>query len=375
MGATAAHRDVASPPRSRTSVRRRRRPLLAALAVLALVLASSGTAGATGGKGHGGHDPREPQLLVDGLVGPLSIEVGWFGDVLVGQSFAGTISNVSRRGQVRDLVSEPGAEVAAHGPLGTVLYTVLQEDGTQLLKVRLPWGATRLLANLSDFEAAHNPDGDSTYGVVGLSDECAAQWPVEEAGPPSYTGIVESHAYKLAPTPWGVYVADAAANAILFVEWSGRVRTVAVLPPQPLTIPDDPTGLGLPACAAGLTYNFEPVPTDIELAWTGAFVTLLPGGPEDPSLGARGSVHKVDLRKGTSRQVAGGLLAATDLAVSPRGDVYVTELFGGRLSRLTRNGPVTVAELDTPAAVEWHAGKLYVAHEVFGSGKISILRG
>jgi DNA-binding beta-propeller fold protein YncE len=211
--------------------------------------------------------------------------------------------------------------------------------------------------------------------TAGISDECAAQWPVEQLGPPTYTGIVDSHAYKLAPVPWGVYVADAGANTISLVSWSGRVSTAAVLPPQPLQLPDDPAGIGLPACAGGLTYLFEPVPTDIELSWHGAFVSLLPGGPEDPSLGARGSVVKVDLSSGRSRTVGTGLLAATDVAVSPRGDVYVTELFGGRVSKLTRSGPVTVAEFDTPAAVEWHAGRLYVAHDAFGSGKISIVRG
>lgn len=339
----------------RPSGRRWLRPLVLAGAVLTLLAGSAAPATAHGGGGGGGP-------LAEGLVAPLAIDVTHRGEVLVSQSFAGVATKVGRDGTRTDLFAEPGLAAIGEGPFGTVLYTVLGEDGRSLLKVRFPWGATKELADLGAHEANENPDQGNQYGVVGISDECAAEWPVEDLGPPQYSGIVESNPYKMEVTLWGVYVADSAANAIWFVDWSGRVHTVAVLPPQPLRIPDDPAPLGLPACVGGLTYNFEAVPTDIELGWGGAYVSLLPGGPEDPSLGARGSVVKINPFTGSVRPYASGFLGATDLAVSPWGEVYVTELFGGRVSKATRSGPVTVAELPGPTAVEWAQGRLYVAY-------------
>lgn len=356
--------SAGASPRSRRGAQ----AALAALAVLAAIVASvvpTTPAGAT--HNHGGP-------LVDGLAGPLSIDVAARGDVLVGQSFAGLVSSVSPKGRVTDIVADPGASAVGEGPFGTTIYTVVTEEGDSLLKIRKPHGATRTLADLGEFEATVNPDAQQSYGFEEISDECAAQWPVEEAGPPQYTGIVDSNPYAIAVVPWGVYVADAAANAILFVDWSGQVSAKVVLPAQPLVVPDDPTVLGLPECVAGLTYRFEPVPTDIEVSWKGVFVSLLPGGPEDPSLGARGSVVKVDLHRGRTTTVADGFLAATDLAVSPRGDIYVTELFGDKVTKVTRSGRSTVAELPFPGAIEWSRGRLYVAYDVFESGKLTVLR-
>ncbi len=352
-----------APPRQRT-----RRLLVACISVVAALFALSMPASAHGGS-------ALPDPLADGLVGPLSIDVGGRGDVLVGQSFAGVVSTVSRQGNVTDLLQEPGASAVAWGPFGTVIYTLSDpEAGLAKLKIRFPNGSTRVMADLRSHEESSNPDSVNNYGAQGISNECAAQWPVEEAGPPNYSGQLDSNPYALAVSLRGVYVADAGANDILLVDWWGRVSTVAVFPPQPLVIPDDPTAIGLPACAAGLTYNFEPVPTDIELAHRSAYVSLLPGGPEDPSLGARGSVIKLNLRDGSSQQIAGGIAGATDLALSPWGDVFVTELFGGRVAEVTRSGLRTVAELPDPVAVEWYRGRLVVAYDGFGSGKLTTVR-
>lgn len=354
-----------APRRMRSAVR----VVVCSISALAMVVALAGPASAHGGRG----GPDGPSA--DGLIGPLSIDVSARGDVLVGQVFAGLVSVVPKKGAVVDLFQEPNASAVGWGPFGSTVYTLSNpEEGVAQLKIRSPKGASRVLADLRAHEEATNPDAVNVYGVQGISEECAAQWPVEEAGPPQYPGQIDSNPYALAVTLRGVYVADAGANAILFVDWWGRVRTVSVLAPQPLVIPDDPTGLGLPACAGGLTYAFEPVPTDIELSGRGAFVSLLPGGPEDPSLGARGSVVKLDLRSGATRTVADGILAATDLAVSPNGTVYVTELFGGRVVEVTPSGLRTVAELAEPVAVEWSHGRLVVAHDAFGSGKITTVR-
>lgn len=332
--------------------------------------------------------PGPPEPLADGFAGPLSIDVNWRGTVLVGQSFSGTASEMSRKGAVRDLFNTPGLGPVAYGPFGTVIYaTVTGGDeeppapGDQptvpdaLLNVRLPNGHTFQLADLGAFEEEHDPDGDVLYGVHDLTDECAAQWPVEQIGPPEYTGDVNPNPYALAVTPWGVYVADAGANTLMLVTWWGTIHVVTLFGPQPLEITADfADANGVPDCAVGHTYYTNAVPTDIEVTPRGGYVSLLPGGPEDPSAGARGTVMRVNLRSGHASALSTGFLGATDLAVSPRGQVYVTELFGGRVSRLTPGGPVTVAEFDQPVAVEWQRGSLYVAHGAFGNGTVSSLR-
>lgn len=356
--------------RRRVGHRARFRGVVAVVAALATLVALGATADAKQ------KTPPAPKVLADGLAGPLSIDVGSRG-VLVGQSFSGTISTVSKRGGgVNDLLNEPGAEAVADGPFGIVIYSVTDETGA-FLKLRWPWGTTSVIADLGAYEATNNPDSGQTYGITDpVTPECAAEWPTEQLGPITYTGQVDAHPYALALGDWGVYVADAGANAILHVDWFGNIRTVSVLPTQPIVIPADPTAIGLPACVGGLTYNFEPVPTDIELSGRSGYVSLLPGGPEDASLGARGSVVKVSLRSGGVTPVAGGFAGATDLALSPNGDLYVAELFGGTVTKVSRGGArSTVASLPSPAAVEWSDGRLYVAWDVFASGKVGTIQG
>ena len=340
---------------------------------LAAAASAAVAAGAlAGGTANASSEPSEP--LADGLVGPLAIDVTARGDVLVSQSFAGVVSSVSRRGGVTDVFAEQGVAAVADAWFGQIRYTALSEDGTSLLKERDHRGRIRTVADLGAHEATANPDQVNTYGFQDLTPECAAEWPAVEEffGPPQYPGIVESNPYKIAHTIFGTYVADAASNAIQFVDWWGRVSTVAVLPPQPLVVPEAfADSIGVPSCA-GLTYGFEPVPTDVEVHGGKLYVTTLAGGPEDPSLGARSSVYRINPWTGAVDQLATGLLGATDLAVSPSGTVYVTELFGGRIVKLTSGGLETVVELPEPAAVEFARGRLYVAYDAFGSGKVGV---
>ncbi len=73
--------------------------------------------------------------------------------------------------------------------------------------------------------------------------------------------------------------------------------------------------MGAPNCVVGVRYAFEPVPTDVERDGQGnLWVSVLPGGPEDPSLGARGAVYKIN-KHGTVRRIHGGFVGATNLAV------------------------------------------------------------
>jgi hypothetical protein len=172
------------------------------------------------------------------------------------------------------------------------------------------------------------------------------------------------------------YVADAAANAIFDVSSNGDIRTVAVLPPQPIVVTAEiAAAQHLPDCVVGLTYNFEPVPTDVEVGREGAlYVTTLPGGPEDPSLGARGSVYRINARSGKTTRIATGLLGATNLAIGPRGGIYVSELFANKVSRIVHGAPVTLIDVTSPAGLEFANGKLYVGYDVFANGSVATIR-
>ena len=124
-----------------------------------------------------------------------------------------------------------------------------------------------------------------------------------------------------------------------------------------------------------MTYNFEPVPTDVEIGKNGdLYVTTLPGGPENPSFPPRGRVWKVDPKSGEVTQLVGGLAGATNLAIGKHGTIYVTELFGGRVSQIRRGHVTPVLDLPNPAAIEYADGKLYVGYNVFGEdGKIGVI--
>ena len=101
------------------------------------------------------------------------------------------------------------------------------------------------------------------------------------------------------------------------------------------------------------------MPTDVERGGNGSlWVTTLPGGPEDPSLGARGSVYRISKHGAVSR-VATGFLGATNLALY-KGRVYVAELFAGKITKFGKGGRFTVANVSAPASVEATRKHLFV---------------
>ena len=191
-------------------------------------------------------------------------------------------------------------------------------------------------------------------------------------GPPTYTGIVDSHPYSTYTTADGVYVGDAAGNDILWVGNNGKIKTVAVLPATAVTItPEAAEPLGIPDCVLGLDYWFEPVPTDVELGPDGwLYVSSLPGGPEDGSLGAQGRVYKVNPKSGKVKMVADGFVSTVDLAVANNGDVYVAELFTGRvlLIKAGKDKAKPFMQFAMPGAVEWTKEALYVIDNALPQG-------
>jgi len=325
--------------------------------------------------------------LAEGLVTPLQIDVSG-GSVYVAESFRGAITRVDADGSRHQVVQEefaPGAFGDIAGVLagddGSVVYTVTtgDENGPAAqLKHATADGDMRVLADLWEYERTANPDGMRTYGFRGLSKECAAQVPEEIPGARGYKGILESHPYALADAPGGGwYVADAAANAVLKVMPSGKVSTVYVPRPQPIKVTAEiAAGIGLPECTVGHDYRFESVPTDVEVSAKGrVFISLLPGGPEGPELGARGKVVRFNPETGEDRTILTRLAGGTNVALAPNRRIFATETFGGRIIKANRRtGEVLrTYRMKLPAAVEYADGKLYVTKTVFGNGRLVVM--
>jgi len=318
-----------------------------------------------------------PVTLAEHLAGPLNFAVGGpVGALYVGQAFSGQLSVIPPGGPATDLLPPaPGVDIEAVNTLdGTVTWgesTRLpnRDPLTSILKARAPSGNVRQVADLLAYEVKHNPDGKVRYGFQDLSKACLAKVP--ELKP--YTGVVDSHVYGSMKGKYGTYVADAGGNDILKVDYRGRVSTVAVLPPTPVKITAQAAALNhLDPCVVGHTFNFESVPTDVEIAPDGKlYVSSLPGGPEDGSTGPNGSVYRVNPTTGAVNLVATGFAGATNVAIGPNGTIFVAELFGNRISSISKTGVVTpVIDLPSPAGVEYSRGHVYVSTNVFGDASI-----
>ncbi len=366
--------------------------VLAVGAALALAAGLASPAAAGGGSHGGPGRPGTPTTITDGLLTPLKLAVDRDGTSHVSQNFAGLLTRVSRTGVKTNVFSSGGDEVGSVSRRGRTTYLTTtgsdpQNPSAALWALRDGQTTPRKMGDLFDHEKRRNPDRRMLYGFRTLRDPaCLAQFPADK--PATYPGIVESHPYATLPARGGVFVADAAANAILWVgEHSGRVSTVAVMPAaKPVkATPAILAAQGLPACAAGYPYWFESVPTDIEEGPNGKFyVTSLPGGPEDASLGARGALFELKPWKGQFRHVASGFVGAVDVAAGPQGQLAVAELFGGaqgqgQVTLLTprkhhRHGwgyARSTLPLTAPAAVEWVPGwrgasTLYATTNTFG---------
>ena len=337
-----------------------RKHLVAALAAVAL-------AGTALGGPAGAEDPAakpKANTVVKDLLSPLSLDVTDKGTVFYSQNFAGSL-HIKRPGkQARTIYQAkvPGTEVGAvsvdGGSLRFATTFLPEEEGqgepaTALMTFNKR-GKAKKLADLWTFEENRNPDGDVTYGFRSLPDGCEVP-PFLQA----YPGIVESHPYATAQSGGATYIADAAMNAIVKYGAKGGLSTVAVLPAQPLVVTEAviealaAQEVELPECTLGSTIHLEAVPTDVEVGPDGKlYVTTLPGGPEDPSLGPRASVYKVDPKTGKVKKVVSGLLSATGLAVGESGKLFIAELFRGRIAQAMPGGePGRLLQAPLPADV------------------------
>lgn len=318
-----------------------------------------GINGASAAPGSGG----APEILANNIPTPLSAAVAGDGTAYVTGNFAGLLYKVPDGGaaEVIHQATEKGAEIGGVSVLGA--RVVFIQSGSTHKVWQINGGSPAdPIANVGRYEKQNNPDKRRTYGFRGLSDTCKSRLPKGQHLKP-YAGIVESHPYATEQVGNVVYVADAAGNDILSIAPGGAVSTVAVLPPTKVNITKARVkALGLPACVTGHKFALESVPTDVEMGPDGwLYVSSLPGGPEDGSLGAQGRVYKVNPTTGRVIKVAGGMVSAVNLAVADDGDVYVSQLFAGSIVRIPAgtNRKVLFARVNMPAGLEFTSGGLY----------------
>lgn len=304
----------------------------------------------------------KPVVKSSALAAPFNLDIRG-NTVRVADGGLNKVGRLRKDGSIATIAAkQPGASGIATSRNGqwlafttTVSNEETHENSASGLHLWGPMG-TRIYANTHAYEAKSNPDKKYHYGVKHpskcVSDALKAMQP--HPWPVSYKGGIDSHAYSVAALKNRWVVADAGANALFSVSASGKVSTLAVLPPQPYTF--DKAGaaaLKLPDCVIGVTYAFESVPTDVEVGRDGyLYVTTLPGGDESPALGARGKVYRVHPRTGKATVAASGFLGATNLAIGKRGEVYVAELFGGKITKLSLGKRSTLVPLPGVVAVE-----------------------
>ncbi|WP_108719571.1 ScyD/ScyE family protein [Miniimonas sp. S16] len=325
-----------------------------------------------------------PTTVATGLAAPLSFGVDLDRTIYVAQvsfdpSTPSVLTRIKHSGARTDLATVSGELGAVSVLAGYVTYaeTTVSEAGSSTLMKRLsPWGSTTTVADLGAAEARLNPDGGQLYGFVNdpLDEACAAEFEETVGAPAVHSGEVFSHPYGSVALPGLVtVVADAGANTVWRIV-GGKVKPLWVLPPSPHVVTAEiAAALGAPDCVVGKEFLAEGVPTDIELGGDGMlYVTSLPGAPGESIPGAA-TVYKVNPISGRASVAVSGLFSASGLAIGRDGTGYVAEIFPGTVSS-ARSGAAPspfLTGLDSPAAVEYQRGTLYVSTGAFGpSGAI-----
>lgn len=328
--------------------------------------------------------PPEPgtTILKDALVGPMHLSVGP-GRVVTVSSGSG-LTHITRK-TATPIYDAPDWDVTGTAHQGSTLF-FLESQGAGSEDTRPLAGSLKAIddrgrmATITDqlgaYETAVNPDGDVQYGLsaadAAAHPQCVSQLGESELQA-SYRGEIDSHPYAVAVQGNTAYVADAGMKAVLSVDLtSGEVRTVAVLPPRPALITQETSEkYAIPDCK-GLTYNVEAVPTDVEVSAEGLYVSSLPGGLEDPILGARGAIFRIDPATGKTEVHVEGLLSPTGIALDGAGNLYVASLSGEGVLRIpaaTRTATLYLAAREA-ADVEVSGSTLYATTGARGNGAV-----
>ncbi len=173
------------------------------------------------------------KTLSSSLVGPLQFAVAG-NRVFVADSFTSTLSVIGRSTPIAH-----GGDPAHGGDLAgvavdpadrSVAYTTTNDDShSKTTLTILRRGATPVVADLSGFEATHNPDHAITYGTKlpgpASRNACITNALAQAQQPVSYRGAVDSHPYAVTAIGHGSWaVADAGGNDIVKVDRAARCQ-------------------------------------------------------------------------------------------------------------------------------------------------------
>ena len=218
-----------------------------------------------------------------------------------------------------------------------------------------PDGKWRLLSDLGQYEADHNPTGDE----------------------------VDSNPYGILALPGRQVVADAGANALLEIRSNGDIAPLATFAD---VLVDAPPFLGLPP---GTKIPMDTVPTSVALGPDGNYyVGQLTGFPFP--VGAA-NIYRVPPAGGAPQVVATGFTHIVDLTFGPDGSLYVVEIakngllaafngndWTGALIRIAPNGTRTElvpGVLTAPGGVAVASnGDLYVTNNSIYSDSGQVIR-
>jgi hypothetical protein len=206
-----------------------------------------------------------------------------------------------RRGHRRLAVLFQDLLVSADGTSGTPAPASTTFGRLVLAK---PFGSQPglTLANLAAFASA-NPQDAATLGGLGET-------------------TFDSDPYDVTPYRGGYAIADAAANAVLWLSPSGQLSLIARFPTTPESVPAGVLG------PTALTIDAQAVPTSIAVGRDGAlYVGTLRGVP---SLPGTADVYRVVPGQAPVAAVT-GLSAVTDVAFDHRGRLLVLEYNTGGL--------------------------------------------
>ncbi|UQX88579.1 ScyD/ScyE family protein [Jatrophihabitans telluris] len=296
--------------------------------------------------------PPPIKLVAGGLSGPLSISFSPTGRLYASEAAVGDVTRINLNGSKKTVASGIQGLAGISAGLRYVYAVqgfVPETGGTQpgkapLLKIDKRGHVTEV-ADLFQYELAHNPDGQA------------------QGDPSDPNADSISNPFAVLAQPHRVLVADGGANDVLSVDGKGQVSTFFA-----------PRNINEGVCAGAPNNDpqhpgCDPVPTGLAVGPHGdIYVSGL--GAEAPGA-AR--VWRLDGRTGQVKQVWKDLTDATGVAVGPDGTIYVSELFygvdvsdpnadptkAGRIVRIARDGHRTYAPVRLPGGLAMHHGKLY----------------